>query len=187
MSTIIIYTSKTGYTEQYAQMLSEALACKAVQSKELSQLKLEDYDTIVYGGGIRSLKINGLKHILPKLKLLQGKRIVLFAVGATENNKINNASLHEKNIEDNHLDYPMFYMQGGFDPDRLGLFMRFMLHRVEKNLHKKELNNPDNLTTQDKDFLDFFQSPHEHIERENLEKLIKYIQNDTSIGSEPPT
>jgi len=177
MSTIIIYTSKTGYTEQYAQMLSEALGCEVVQSSHLDQVNLEDYDTIVYGGGIRSLKINGLKHILPKLNQLEDKKIVLFAVGASENNETNTTSLHEKNIEDNHIHYPMFYMQGGFDPDRLSLFMRFMLHRVKKSIRKKETNHPDTLSEEDRNFLDFFQTPHEHIERENLEKLIDYIQN----------
>ena len=177
MSTIIIYTSKTGYTEQYAQMLSEALNCEAVQSNHLDQVNLKDYDTIVYGGGIRALKINGLKHILPKLNQLEDKRIVLFAVGATEDSETNSNSLLEKNIEGNHVHYPMFYMQGGFDPDRLSLFMRFMLRRVEKNIRKKEINNPETLSAEDKDFLDFFQSPHEHIERENLEKLINFIRN----------
>lgn len=178
MSTIIIYTSKTGYTEQYAQMLSEVLGCEAVKSSQLNQLNLEDYDTIVYGGGIRSLKINGLKHILPKLNQLEGKKIALFAVGITENTEANTTSLEEKNIDDNHVDYPMFYMQGGFDPDRLSLFMRFMLHRMEKSIRKKESDDPDTLSTEDKEFLDFFQSPHEHIERDNLEKLIHYIRDD---------
>lgn len=177
MSTIIIYTSKTGYTEQYAQMLSEALDCEAIQSSHLEQVNLEDYDTIVYGGGIRTLKINGLKTILPKLNQLEGKRIVLFAVGVSENNETNTTSLYEKNIEANHVHYPMFYMRGGFDPNRLSLFMRFMLHNVKKSIHKKESNNPDTLSTEDKEILDFFQSPHEHIERENLEKLIDYIRN----------
>lgn len=175
MKSIVIYTSNTGYTKQYAEMLSKDLNCQAVSRKQLSQVNLNDYNMIIYGGGIRANKISGFKSVLKKLENLKDQKVIVFAVGATEKSDVNTTTLLEKNIKENHVDYPLFYFQGGFDPSRLSPAMRFMLNNVKKSILKKQAKNPASLDKGDKDFLDFFQSTHENIRHENLEEIIQYV------------
>lgn len=175
MKTIVIYTSKTGYTRQYAEMLANALDCQVISRMHLFRINLGDFDRIIYGGGIRASKVSGLKTMLPRLKKLTGKRIIIFSVGATGMSNDYTIDLRKKNLDDNHVDFPFFYFQGGFDPDRLSFFMRFMLRNVEKSIRKKEAKAPGSLDQGDKDFLDFFRTPHMNVSEDNLNELIAYI------------
>lgn len=176
MKTIIIYLSKTGFTKEYALMLSEQLKCEARPFNQRSQVNLEAYDTIIYGGGIRATKINGLSSMVKSFKKLQDKAIIIFAVGATENSETYVASVYTKNFEENHLDYPLFYLQGGFDPERLGFFMKSMLRKVAASIKKKAEKDPASITAKDNEFLDFFQSAHTNVNAKNLQALVDHIQ-----------
>jgi menaquinone-dependent protoporphyrinogen IX oxidase len=179
LKSIIIYTSKTGYTKQYAQMLSQSLQCPLISRKELASVKLGDYDRIIYGGGIRATKICGLRSMLSRFRTLSDKEIIIFAVGATSKSPEYRDDLKHKNLTEQNLDYPFFYFQGGFDPDRLSYFMRYMLRKVKKSILKKQAKNPDSLDQGDKDFLDFFHTPHSNVDKGNLEEMLDFINLST--------
>ena len=63
MKIIVVYKSKTGFSEQYAKWIQTALNCDIIP---LNQLKtLEGYDLVIYGAGLMAGKMNGLKDFKP--------------------------------------------------------------------------------------------------------------------------
>ena len=52
--TIVLYTSKYGAAETYAQWIAEALGCQAVSLDKFSKKELQGYDTVIYGGGVQA-------------------------------------------------------------------------------------------------------------------------------------
>ena len=82
MKTIIIYESGTGFTEQYAKWISEALDCECKKLKKVSLSELKEFDRIVFGGWIFGGGIMGLE----KMRSIK-KPFAVFAVGATPESK----------------------------------------------------------------------------------------------------
>lgn len=179
MRSIIIYKSYTGYTEKYAFLLAETLKCQCINLKQSKGIDLKDYSTIIYGGSVRASKISGIKAILKKLSGLKDKNIVFFAVGANEKTNENTTLLCQKNLEENHIDYPLFYMQGGFDPDQLNIILKLILKKVAISTQKKADKDPGSLSAEDRDFLKFFQSKHNEVSQENMYELLVYINSKT--------
>lgn len=176
MKTLIVYNTNTGNTKSYADMLSQRLNCEIISLKKVSKVKLDEYDTVVFGGWVRASKIVGLnsfkKHFTPKTQ----HNLLVYAVGANSPSDKNLNELKSKNILDSEKDCPLFYLQGGFDPDKLSLPLKMMLSGVAKSLKKKEMKDPASLSQEDKEFLDFFQSKHNHVDGKNLDLIIDYIE-----------
>ena len=89
---VVIYKSKTGFTEKYASWIAEELNCEKYPLENVSMVDLSDYDVIIFGGGVRAGKIGGIKFLNKTRVSLPNKRLVIFATGATppdENEAIN--------------------------------------------------------------------------------------------------
>lgn len=87
MKTIVVYTSKYGSTEKYAQWVAKALNCPAKKLSDVSAGDLAAYDTIIYGGGVYASRVAGFKKFLSKLSGAGEKKLVLFMVGMTNPNR----------------------------------------------------------------------------------------------------
>ena len=177
MMPIIIFNSHTGFTEAYARILSEALKCPAVPLKKLSETDITLYDTIIYGGAVRASKITGFNKILQILQKNPDKKAVIFAVGGNGLSSENTQIIKKQNFEAKKVNYPLFYMQGGFDPNKLNFALRAMLKSVAKSIKKKEAKDPDSLSRKDREFLEFFQDAHDNVKIANTEALMKYLSS----------
>ena len=80
---IVVYKSKTGFTEKYAQWIADDLHCDAVCLEKFSISEVARYDALIFGGGIHAGKINGIRFIRNNLPLFAGKKMIVFATGAT--------------------------------------------------------------------------------------------------------
>ena len=131
MKAIVLYTSKTGFTQQYAQTIASRLNCEAVPAKTANLQSLSGYDAVVYGGWIFANKISGLARILPAA----GDKLTVFAVGATPASQIDLDAMRAANALGNK---PLYYLEGGFRYSKLGWLTRFMLKTVARMTAKKE-------------------------------------------------
>ena len=80
--TVVIFKSKYGATEKYARWIGEELDCPVFSFDDFSKDKLNDYDNIIYGGGVQAGGIKGFDKFKKWIKPLidqQGKKIVIFA------------------------------------------------------------------------------------------------------------
>ena len=84
MNKIIIYGSKYGTTEQYAKELSKRLNIEAIEYENVNNIN--DYDTIIYLGGLYAGGVLGMSKTLKKLDNISSKRIFIITVGLADPN-----------------------------------------------------------------------------------------------------
>lgn len=131
MKRIVIFKSSTGFTKRYADWIAEEIGCEAVSIENINKIKIDDYDTIIYGGWIMGSMISGLN----KIKKANPKELVIFASGITPPSKKYEKALKEQNhIEQNKF----YYFEGGLELTKLSWLKRKMLGMVRKSLSKKE-------------------------------------------------
>lgn len=163
MNTVIIYNSKTGFTKQYAHWMSETIGCPAKSLSEVSEDTLRTYDNVIYGGWVMGGMITGFE----KLKEKQNVAAV-FAVGATPAYEEVISAIKEQNKLG---DIPLFYLQGGMQFDKLGLFQRGMLKMLKKMVTKK-----DNRTRQDEFMAEALGTSFDHSSKEQIKSLVDWYQ-----------
>lgn len=83
MKTIVVYKSRYGSTKTYAEWIAEELGCEAVDAKNAKIDTLEQYDTIIYGGGLYAEIIAGVILITKNMEKLAGKKIIVYTTGIT--------------------------------------------------------------------------------------------------------
>lgn len=90
---------------------------------------LTAYDTVVYGGSLYAVGINGVKFITQNLDKLKGKRVVVFATGVSpvRENSIN--EIINNNFTPNEQNQiKFFYLRGGFNYSKLPAFDKVLLY-----------------------------------------------------------
>lgn len=83
MNAIVIYKSKYGSTKAYAEWIAEEISCSAVDAKTVKAAELQNYDTIIYGGGLYAEMIAGVSLITKNFEALQDKKLVVYTTGLT--------------------------------------------------------------------------------------------------------
>ncbi len=135
--TIIIYRSKTGFSQRYAQWMAEELGCRAVPFQDRGAVRLGEYDTIILAGGLYAGQMAGLKWLAKRLPDLAGKRIAALAVGCAPMDTPDLGESMDK------LFGPLpqvrgFYCQGGLDYARMGAVDRAMMAALRAALRRKK-------------------------------------------------
>lgn len=163
--TVVIFKSKTGFTQRYAQWISQELGCEAVQYKDRKKLRLEDYQTVVYGGGFFGGSIRGLKWLLEQMPSAGEKRWVVFATGATPPE----APEVEKALRGNFTDrqwetVKAFYLHSGLCYEKMGPMDKLMMAMFKKMLKKSG----------ETEALENVQSSYDHSSKDYIKPLIEY-------------
>ena len=118
---VIVYQSRTGFTQQYAEMLGESEHLEVLPLKEAEQ-KLSSGTPVFFLGPLSAGRIVGLERAR-KAFLLRGVCGVGMSPPSPE--------LPEKLRQDNQLDgLPVFYLQGGWAPDRVSPMTRAKIGRA---------------------------------------------------------
>ena len=155
MISAIVYESKAGHTLRYAKMLSKKLNIPCYSSKEALE-KLKDHTKIIFLGWICAGNIKGINKIKNKFDV-----VYYGAVGAYpySDKYLNNLK------KSNNIDKPLFYLRGGLDYSKLGIFQKILVKIVGKTM-----KNPDENTKT------MFNKGYDFVQTENIEEIVKYIQ-----------
>ena len=164
MKTIIVYESKTGFTERYARWPAEELGCACLLLKNASKEKLAGYDRVIFGGWIMANMISGL----PKLREMGVVPAVVFAVGASPAFEEVLTQIREQNqLEET----PLFYFEGGVDFNKLGFVQRMMLKTMKKMTEKKK-----DMTRQEAAIVQLLAGSFDHTDRGQLEEMLTRLK-----------
>ena len=164
MKKIVLYSSKTGFTEKYAKWISEELNSDL---KDINITSLDDlikYDTIIYGGGVYAGVINKLSSIRNDFS---DKNLIVFAVGMNKDNRELD-KLKTSNKVDN-----LFYMPGGLDNDKMSFTNRMLLKTIKRMIKTK-----DNRTKEDQEFIDTIGTSIDYTDKKYIKPLIEYIKSN---------
>lgn len=195
--TIVLYTSKYGAAETYARWIAEALGCQALPLAGFSKKELQDYDTVIYGGGVQAGGVRGLeqftKWIKGDLKLRQmakrgtiseaeaagsgafDRQYYIFAVGISLDSEANRLQLRDINFDKDWLrELPCFFLPGAFDPAKLTGVDKAIIKVATKMFQDK----PEaQAAAEDMQVLRYFETGCDLIDRTRTTALIETVKS----------
>lgn len=128
MKTVVIYKSKTGYTKKYAEWIAEGLVADIFEVSKVTENILRNYDTVIYGGSLHAVGINGIRFIIQNIDKLKDKKVVVFATGASPSRKDAIIEVKNKNFTSEQQKLIQFYyLRGGFDYKKLKAFDKMLM------------------------------------------------------------
>ncbi len=120
MKTLILYTSKTGFTKKYALWIAEEIKCDAFPFGTIPAPDIEKYDVILYGAGIYAEHISGLKKFLKLVKNYADQKIVVFATGAAPLTEETANRVKKNNFSETEAaQYDFFYFPSGLNYEKM--------------------------------------------------------------------
>lgn len=175
--TVVVYKSKTGFVKKYAEWLAEDLSADLFEVSKVNPATLQNYDTIIYGGSLYATGIIGVDLLKKNLDQLMGKKVIVFACGASPSNEDLLTELITHNFtSDQQKQIKFFYLRGGFDYKKLPPFDKVLMTLFKwKLLLKKGMTK--NLTPDEAGMLDAYKNPADFTRRSNIEEMIAYINS----------
>ena len=163
----IVYTSNTGYTKQYAEMLGKSLSLD-VLSLDDAKGKLSDGDEIIYFGWLMAGFVAGYNKAAKKYKI---DSVCAVGMGA-------NGSQVSEIRKSNKIgaETPIFVLQGGLDMPRLNPVFRFMMKIVTKSILKDMESKTDRIPDED-NIIDMIKNGGSYVSEENLLPVINFYQS----------
>jgi menaquinone-dependent protoporphyrinogen IX oxidase len=170
MKTAVIYKSKTGFTQKYAEWISQELGADLFPIENFDKYFIDNYDTIIYGGGLYAAGINGIKFIR-----LRSKKLIVFATGSSPWRESAFSKVKNKNFtpeEQAHLKF--FYFRGGLDMTKMGMFDRFLMKLLKASIMSK--GKKREFTPDEKGMLSAMENPVDFTSKDNIKDLIAYVR-----------
>lgn len=168
---VVVYRSGSGYTKNYATWLSEELQCDLLPGKSTKVSDLLEYDTIIYGGGLYAIGINGFGLIKKNYAQLKDKKIIVFAVGASPVRDDIIQVVRSANIpEEMSSNVQFYYLRGGFNYNKLSPLNKALMQL--KKIQLKSTKNPDADT---KGMLHSYDHPLDFTNKKNLRPILESL------------
>lgn len=177
MNAIVIYTSKYGSTEKYANWIAEALDCPAKKLQEVGIQEMNEYDVIIYGGGLYAGRVAGLKKFLSQLGSAEDKRLVLFILGMTnptETKVYTDAA--EQNLPQEWRDcFEVFSLRGDQLFSKMSRMHKLMMRMPKSVAEKKPMAER---TEDDKHFLEHYGRDVIFANREQIKPILDRLADN---------
>lgn len=117
----VLYQSRYGTTKQYAEWIAEETGGTLFPISKVKLADLEDYDTIIIGGGIYASRIIGMTFLKKNFSRLSGKKLIAFSVGASLDNKKNTDEIRNHNLTPEiQKAVQFFHLRGGLFYSKMG-------------------------------------------------------------------
>lgn len=166
MITAIVYKSKTGFTKQYAEMLSKNTSVKAYSLDEAKK-SLSRQDSVIFMGWLFASKIAGLSKAS---KLFDVKAVC--GVGLSPAGEVVDEQMKKANPEIGSANIPLFYLKGGYEPKKIGFIQNKMVGMIAKSLESKADKTED-----DKIMIDMIRNGGSLVSEASLKPLSDYIKS----------
>lgn len=103
---IVLYSSRTGYTQRYAEHIAKELGYDIKPIQKANLFKVSCYPTVIFGGGLHHNNIDGIKGIHEGFKYFGEQNLIVFSVGVGSVNDDLIKQIKAKNFPD--------FMMGSF-------------------------------------------------------------------------
>ncbi|MGM9536134.1 MAG: flavodoxin domain-containing protein [Intestinibacter sp.] len=160
----IAYTSNTGTTKAYAELLGKKISLPVYSLDEAKQ-KIKHNDEIIYLGWIMASGVKGYKEALKNYKICA---VCAVGMGAT------GTQIKEVREKNNIADFiPVFTLQGGFDIKKLHGFYKIMMMIMVKTAGK-ELSKKTDRTLEEDRMLEMMLHGGDYVSEENLKAVLEW-------------
>jgi hypothetical protein len=167
----IVYESNTGFTKEYAELLSKTIGIPAIPTIDNSIL-FGDREAVIFLGWVCAGKINGIR--MARLKF---NPVIIAGVGMTPQSDKYAFALAQQN----NIDVPFYYLQGGLHREKLKGFYKMMFKMVANPILRKAEKGKSQLTEHEKQMVSLIKNGGSFVSRENLEELIKKYEEVNSM------
>ena len=164
---IIIYTSETGNTKEYAMMLRDALDLPAYRLGD-APAQVAGAEAI-YLGWLMAGNLVGYASAAKKYKL-----VCAVGVGMSPESEEQTKALAKKIQAPEGM--PVFYLQGGYDKKKLKGFNKAVMSVVEKTIMKKLEEMPEEARTGDPIYK-MITEGYSVVSKERLQPVIDRFEN----------
>lgn len=125
---IVLYTSKTGFTQRYAEWIAADLQCEVRELNDAHLEDLADYGLVIYGGGVYAGRINGIARVRGWMEKAPKKTWVIFATGATPSSNAYDEVVRRSNFRQGEpKPARLFYFVSGLNYERMAFFDRLFM------------------------------------------------------------
>ena len=163
---VIVYRSNTGFTREYAEMLG-----KAEKMKVFSVAEAEDGvppgENVFYMGPLMAGHISGIDQAV-KAFAVQG----VCGVGMSPASQQVLDTLSKANYVP---DAPIFYLQGGWAPKKVGWLKRRMVGMATRSMREALQDKGSRRTPEENRYLDFLLHGGSFVAFENLETIQEWM------------
>ena len=165
----IVYTSNTGYTAQYAQLLSKKTGLHAYSLEEACE-KVPKGTEVIYMGWIMAGKIQGF---ITGLKQYQ-----VAAVCGVGMHPTGSQISVVRQVNGLGTDMPVFTLQGGLNMDKLHGFKKLILKSMGGTMGR-QLMAKQNRTPEEDAILDMFRNGGNRVSMQNLKEVVSWYEQET--------
>ena len=162
---VIIYRSNTGFTKEYAEMLGKAEKMKVLSLPEARETVREP---VFYMAPLMAGHITGIDQAVKKLDV-KG----VCGVGMSPASSQVLETLSKANYIPNG---PVFYLQGGWAPKKVGWLKRRMVNMVTKSTRKALRDKGGRRTPEEDRYLDFLLHGGSFVAFENLTAIRSWMK-----------
>lgn len=166
---IVLYKSKTGFSKKYAHWIAETLNCDIASLDKFDILDIGNYDLVIFGGGIYAERINGISFIKKNWPVLEKKKIIVFATGATPPMPKEIERVKKDNIPQD-MDIEFFYFQSGLNYAKMSIANKLLIRVFRSALKAKK-----DKTAVEQAILDAIENSYDYSDISQIEPLISYI------------
>ncbi len=178
MRTLVLYYSKSGNTQKYAEDIASALKCDVLPFKKFKKQMIDEYDTIIFGSRVMGSRIQKLDDFLLNYDLMKEKNVIIFAVGMSLVTKEARANLISGNLLD--LYHVRFYqLRGSFDYSKLSFVDRFLMNNSLRII----ANDPEASADQ-KMLLTIKENPIIVYDQEGVDRIISVVRKIDTVVAE---
>jgi len=174
-NTVVLYKSKYGAAKKYAEWLSQELGCDLLLADEAKIERILKYDTIILGGGIYASGIAGIAFLKKNYGKLSGKKLAVFAVGASPYNERAMAALRERNLKGELADIPCFYCRGAWNEEIMSWRDKTLCKMLKKAVSKKD---PKTYEPWESALVDAIGSSCDWTNKENIKDIIDFVRTN---------
>ena len=164
---VIVYRSNTGFTREYAEMLGRAEKMKACPLSE-AQGKVGPGESVFYMGPLMAGHISGIDQAVKKFAV-KG----VCGVGMSPASPQVLEALSKANYTSGA---PIFYLQGGWAPKKVGWLKRRMVGMATKSMRESLRNKGSRRTPEENKQLDFLLHGGSFVAFENLETIREWMK-----------
>lgn len=176
--TIVVYQSKYGATQKYAEWIAGELSCGLYERRSVKPADLEPYRTIVYGGGLYAGGVSGIDLLTKNFEKLRKKNLVLFTCGLADPTDQTNTD-HIGQSLDKLLTAQMrdkikvFHLRGAIDYAKLGPVHQAMMAMLYRMMKKKDYGS---LRNEDREMLATYGKAVDFTDKAAIRPIVRYVR-----------
>lgn len=178
---IVLYHSNYGHTQRYAEWIGEALNCPVHPVKDLKQLDILSYNTVIYGESIYAGSYSNLSKFGELMDRNPRKNYIFFSVSVSDVSQENTIVTLKENIAKSLSEAQMthlkkYYFRGGLDYSKLNFVHSAMMWMLIKMLKREKV---EERSKDNQEMIDNYKGKVDYTDKDSILPLVQNVKSIT--------